>query len=134
MKNILTLLFFLLPYFTWAQLSEIEKKAVDIAQKQLDAYNARDIEAFVACYSDSVQVYNFPGQLIMEGRESMRQGYAGFFADNPQLHCELINRISIGNKVMDREKVSGAGPEPFHALAIYFVEKGLIQRVYFIRP
>lgn len=134
MQYRLFLFFLWLPLMSWGQASEVEKEAIEMAQKQLDAYNARDIEAFVACYADSVEIYNFPGQLIMQGREAMREGYAGFFTNNPQLHCELINRISIGNKVIDREKVTGAGPEPFHALAIYIVEGGLIQKVYFMRP
>lgn len=110
-----------------------EKTALEMAQKQLDAYNARDIDAFVACYAEDVQVYNFPDKLIMEGREKMRESYGRMFQQVPNLHCELVNRISIGNKVIDREKVTGfPDGKVLQALAIYFVEDNLIKKVYFI--
>ncbi len=34
----------------------------ELAQQQLDAYNARDIDAFMEPYSDSLEIYNFPNQ------------------------------------------------------------------------
>ena len=31
-----------------------------LAQRQLDAYNAHDLEAFLACYAYDVEVYELP--------------------------------------------------------------------------
>ncbi|MEM6261799.1 MAG: amidohydrolase family protein [Bacteroidota bacterium] len=105
-----------------------------VAQQQLNAYNARDIDAFVACYSDTVKVYNFPNELSYTGTEQMREQYGRFFQEVPNLHCELVNRITVGNKVIDREKVTGfTNGYEIEAVAIYTVEQGKITEVYFIR-
>jgi hypothetical protein len=62
----------------------------------------------------------------------MRKGYSGFFNNSPDLHCEIINRIVIGNKVIDQEKVTSNGSS-FGAIAIYEIENGLISKVTFLQ-
>ncbi len=103
-----------------------------IVQKQLDAYNARDIEAFLDTYSDDVELFNFPNQSSSKGKEAMRKGYQGFFEATPDLHCEIKNRIVIGNKVIDEEYITANGSN-FSAVAIYEVENGKIAKVTFLR-
>lgn len=104
-----------------------------LAQKQLDAYNARNIEAFLEPYSDSVEIYMFPGKLMSKGKEAMRKEYSAMFQQVPNLHCTLVNRIVEGNTVIDHESVSGFGPQPLKAVAIYTIQKGKISKVYFIQ-
>ncbi len=103
-----------------------------IVQKQLDAYNARDIDAFLATYTDDVALYNYPNTLRSEGQDAMREGYTGFFENTPDLHCEIINRIVIGNKVIDEEYITANGGN-FSAVAVYEVENGKIAKVTFIQ-
>ncbi|SHI59100.1 hypothetical protein SAMN04488508_10266 [Aquimarina spongiae] len=103
-----------------------------IVQKQLDAYNKRDIEEFLAAYSKNVKVYDFPEQLQYEGLDKMRTSYAGFFKNTPNLHCEIKNRIVFGNKVIDEELVTVNGSQ-FSVIAIYEVSNGKISKVTFIR-
>ncbi|PQB05987.1 hypothetical protein BST85_06655 [Aureitalea marina] len=103
-----------------------------IVQQQLDAYNNRDIDGFMATYSDDIALYNFPDQLMGEGQESMRKQYAGFFDSTPDLHCEIQKRIVIGNRVIDHELVTANGQQ-FTAVAIYEVENGKIVKVTFLR-
>lgn len=104
-----------------------------LAQKQLDAYNARNIEAFLEPYSDSVEIYMFPGKLMSKGKEAMRKEYSAMFQQVPNLHCTLVNRIVEGNTVIDHESVTGFGPQPLKAVAIYTIQKGKISKVYFIQ-
>ena len=106
--------------------------AEDVVQQQLDAYNARDIDGFLATYSDDVQLFNFPAEKRSRGQEEMRKGYAGYFNDTPDLHCEIKNRIVIGNKVIDEEFITANGNN-FSAVAIYEVENGKISKVTFIK-
>lgn len=103
-----------------------------IVQKQLDAYNDRDIEGFLATYTDDVKLYNFPHELRTDGSEAMRKGYADFFKSAPDLHCEIKNRMVIGNKVIDEEYITANG-NTFNAVAIYEVENGKIAKVTFVR-
>jgi len=106
----------------------------EAAQAQLDAYNARDIEAFLACYAPGVVVTRDPsGEVLAEGRGTMRETYAKLFADAPELHCKLLYRIVHGRCVVDHEEVTGfPGREQVYAVAIYEVEEGLIRRVWFL--
>lgn len=103
-----------------------------IVQKQLDAYNARDIEGFLAAYTNDVKLYNFPGALNSDGLDAMREGYGGMFASTPDLHADISNRIVIGNIVIDKEEVTANGYK-FSAVAIYEVENGKISKVTFVR-
>ncbi len=76
-----------------------------LAQAQLEGYNNRDIEAFLAPYSDTVKIYNFPAELTTQGKEAMRTGYSNMFDNLPDLHCTLLNRMVSGNTVIDHESV-----------------------------
>ena len=105
-----------------------------LAQQQLDAYNARDIDAFLKPYSEEVEIYNFPDQLMYTGKATMRQNYAQMFDNTPDLHCELVKRIVLGNTVIDQERVTGFGPgRVVEAVAIYKVEGDRIAKVYFVQ-
>jgi hypothetical protein len=109
-----------------------ESNPESIVQDQLDAYNKRDIDAFMATYTDTVKLYNFPKNLSTDGPEDMRKSYTEFFTSTPDLQCEIKNRIVIGNKVIDEEQVTANG-NMFSAVAIYEVENGKIAKVTFLR-
>lgn len=103
-----------------------------LAQRQLNAYNVRNIEAFLEPYSDDVEIYNYPDKLIMKGKDQMRARYSKMFDDTPNLHCELVGRIVQGNTVIDKERVQRAN-EIVEATAMYHIENNKIKKVYFIR-
>jgi imidazolonepropionase-like amidohydrolase len=101
-----------------------------LAQQQLNAYNAHDLDAFLAPYADDVEVYDFPGKLSAKGKEQMRKNYE-FITKTPGLYCRLVNRIVEGNIVIDQEEIYSDGRKPFTGVAIYTIEKGKISKVYF---
>lgn len=112
----------------------VEKGAEKLAQEQLDAYNKRDIDAFVAPYAENVKVYKFPNELLYEGKTTMYDTYGRMFARTPDLHCRLVNRIVMGNTVIDQEEVTISKKDPpMNAIAIYKVIDGKIAEVYFIQ-
>ena len=103
-----------------------------LVEQQLNAYNARNIEDFLAPYSDSVEIYIFPDKLMSKGKEAMRRTYEGFFKQIPNLHCEIKSRMVLGNTVIDKESVTGMGSKPMEAIAIYKIEGEKIEKVYFV--
>lgn len=104
-----------------------------LAQQQLNGYNDQNIEAFLHPYSDSIRVYAFPNKLLLEGKDNMRTSYNSFFKNAPNLHCQLLNRIVMDNTIIDREFITGMPDDkPIEAVAIYKIENGKIQSVYFI--
>ena len=42
---------------------------MDPVQAQLDAYNARDLERFLACYASEIVIEDGAGQRLAEGLE-----------------------------------------------------------------
>lgn len=103
-----------------------------VVQEQLDAYNARDIDAFMDTYSDNIALYNFPNQVTLKGKKDMRARYDSFFKNTPNLHCKIKNRMVIGNKVIDEEYVT-VNDSVITAVAIYEVENGKIVKVTFLQ-
>jgi imidazolonepropionase-like amidohydrolase len=103
-----------------------------LVQQQLNAYNARNIEAFLASYSDSVELYEYPDKLIGKGKAQMREMYTDLFKKVTNLHCELVNRMVLGNTIIDYESVTGFGPKPVRAIAVYTMEGNKISKVRFV--
>lgn len=106
--------------------------AEEVVKKQLDAYNARDIDAFADTYSEDIKLYQYPNKQTSEGQDALREGYKGFFERTPDLNCEIKNRITIGNKVIDEEYLTVNGTN-FGAVAIYEVENEKISKVTFVQ-
>lgn len=104
----------------------------ELAQQQLEAYNKRDIEAFLKVYDKNVKVYTFPNKLDYQGIEKMRERYTPMFKRIKDLHCKVTSRIVKGNVVIDEELVTSNGKE-FKAIAIYEMKGGKIVSVRFVR-
>lgn len=104
------------------------------AQRQLDAYNARDLDRFVAEYTEDVEVYVLtdPAPTLV-GREALRQHYRDHRFNLPDLHAKLVNRMVFGNKVIDQEFVTGVPGAPVEVAAIYEVTEQGISKVWFVR-
>jgi len=102
-----------------------------LAQRQLNAYNFRNIEAFLEPYADDVEVYTYPDKLVFKGKETMRKNYSKMFENTPNLHCELLGRIVQGNIVIDKERVQ-FGEKIIEATAIYHIKNNKISKVYFV--
>jgi hypothetical protein len=106
-----------------------------IAQAQLDAYNAQDLDAYCSYFTDGVVVANVNGEVTGEGIEAYRARYKDAFAKFPKNKAELLNRIVLGTSVIDHERVDrGDGVTPtFEVAAIYTFEGDKIARVDFAK-
>ena len=107
---------------------------LDVAQKQLDAYNAQDLEKYVSYFTEDCIVSGLNGTPTETTRDAIKARYAKAFAQFPQNKAELKNRIVVGNTVVDHELVIRApGGEQFEIIAIYTFRDGLIARVDFAK-
>jgi uncharacterized protein (TIGR02246 family) len=107
---------------------------IDIAQKQLDAYNAQDLDAYVGFFAEDCVVSGLNGVPTQTGRVAIKTRYADAFAQFPRNRAVLKNRIAVGNTVVDHEQVIRApGGEEFEIIAIYTFKDGLISRVDFAK-
>jgi|SRR5450830_203173 hypothetical protein len=105
----------------------------DFAQRQLDAYNARDLERFIAEYTDDVVVYRLPETAsILVGKTALAEHYRNNRFNLPGLHAELVNRMTFGNKVIDQERVLGVQEQPMEVAVIFEVTPAGISKVWFV--
>jgi len=105
-----------------------------VVQAQLEAYNARDTDAFCACFHDEVEIYElYTGKVVGRGMTEFRTRYRALFESSPHLHCELKSRIVLSTTVLDEEWVTGSQkyPNGTHAVAVYAFRDGKIDRITF---
>ena len=105
-----------------------------IVQRQLDAYNERNIEAFVSCFAPDIRIEDdATGRVIMLGRDAMRSHYGKMFAEHPNLHCTVVKRIEFGSTVIDEELIHGhPRGDNIRAVAVYTITANTITRVRFV--
>ncbi len=114
----------------------------DPVSRQLVAYNAHDLSAFLACYAADVIVYDNEGRITAQSRVEMASSYETLFARSPRVRARVRQRIQLGPPeryvVIDEEHVSGyvsGGTEKRFVLAVmYEVEGDLIRLVRFLTP
>ena len=105
-----------------------------IVQRQLDAYNARDLDALMATYADDIELYEHPANLLASGAAQVRERQAVRLAE-PNLHAKLIQRMVMGNMVIDQEIVTRTFPEGtgrIEMIATYLVQENRIAKAWFI--
>jgi len=105
-----------------------------VVQRQLDAYNARDVDALMATYAEDAQQFEYPATLLTSGAAQLRERITARFRE-PNLHARLIRRIVMGQVVIDHEEVTRTFPEgtgTLELVAIYEVRDGRIASARFI--
>jgi uncharacterized protein (TIGR02246 family) len=108
--------------------------AVDVVQRQVEAYNAQDLDGFCAAYAEDCVIADLNGAATQRGRGELRARYGAMFAQYPRNHAGIVNRIALGDVVIDHEQVARSPEGPhLEAVAIYTVRNGLIARVDFVK-
>ncbi len=105
-----------------------------IVQRQLEACNARDVNALLATYAHDAHEFEFPGRLLASGQAQIRARVERMLAD-PLFRVRLVQRSVMGNVVIDHQDVDRTladGPGQTELVAIYVVDRGLIRTVSFL--
>lgn len=104
-----------------------------VVQRQLDAYNAKNVDAWLSTYAPDAKQFELGGLLLADGHEQIRARALTRFKE-PDLHAQLIRRETFGNVVIDHEEVTRTlheGTGRIELVCVYVVEKGLIQSASF---
>jgi hypothetical protein len=105
----------------------------EVITKQLEAYNAHDLEAFCSWYAEDVQLSNLhEAEPYMRSKDALKEVYRQKFA-NKNLKARISDRLAKGRFVIDREKVAGVGEGELDVIVVYEVADDLIRKVSFIR-
>jgi hypothetical protein len=104
-----------------------------IVQRQLEAYNARDLSAWLATYASDAEQFELHGARLAAGHSQMRERMALRFTE-PDLHAQLLSRVVMGSVVVDHERITRNFPEgkgTIEMLCVYEVADGLIVKASF---
>lgn len=110
-------------------------KIEELSERQLAAYNAHDLEAFVNCYHAEVVVLDTEGKVTVQGREAFRKRYEKMFKRGG-FSATVEKRVCFGDHCLDLEhwerKRDGEVVKGT-VLVRYRLREGLIGTVQFLR-
>lgn len=108
--------------------------AEQVVARQLAAYNARDIGAFMATWTDDAQCFEHPAKPLARGAAEIRARHVARFKE-ANLRARLLHRMAVGNIVVDREIVTRTfpeGPGTIDVIAIYEITHDKIAKAWFV--
>ena len=108
--------------------SILNESETDIVQRQVNAYNMHDVGIFAETYAPNARVIR-NGKVLATGRDQIKEIYAQAFAAKPNLRAAIVSRKARGNRVVDRERVTGSNDVSTEAVVTYTVEAGVIAEV-----
>jgi hypothetical protein len=112
-----------------------QRSPTDVVQAQLDAYNAHDLDVFCGCFAEDIEIFRMPAATPdLVGLDALRRFYAEHRFNRPALHSDVLNRIAIGDKVIDHERIAGLADTPVEVVAVYRVVDDRIATVWFFYP
>ncbi|MEV5337041.1 MULTISPECIES: nuclear transport factor 2 family protein [Actinomycetes] len=104
----------------------LDRSALDTVQAQLDAFNAHDLDAFVATYADDAVVTGVAPEPLV-GSAAIRAFYEPRLQD-PELSCVIDTSVLFGSRwVVAQEQVINAGVAT-ETIATFDVVDGVISR------
>lgn len=107
-----------------------------IVQKNLTAYNKRDINGFIALFSDDIELYSYgDAKPSVVGIDAIKGFYKKVFDASPKLHSTILKRIVFDNKVIDHERITGrvGSEKPVEIVLIYEINDQKIVKMTAIR-
>jgi imidazolonepropionase-like amidohydrolase len=118
--------------------SLLPKTVETLANAEVAAYNAGNIEVFISRYAPEAEIYMLtdPHKPFAKGRQQIKEIWGDMFKQLPNLHCHVTSRTIVGNTCTAIESITGIGTDkPVTAVGIYFfnLQTGLIDKVYFIQ-
>jgi hypothetical protein len=99
----------------------------DVVTRLIEALNAHDLDAFVACYAPDATIEDGFDKVAARGHDELRSRYGPAFEAFPELRVEALSRTDVGSFVVQEENVTGRGDAHRH-VAVYLVEGDLVAR------
>jgi hypothetical protein len=109
----------------------------EVVQRQVEAFNRHDVDAFVATYSANIELrYLRPDTLVVRDSAALRKRYEFLRQAPAEFGVDVTERIVTGCFVIDHERFRPVPGKPASdaGVAVYLVEGRLIRRVSFATP
>ncbi len=105
-----------------------------VAERQIETFNRRDIDGFMALYADDAVVAEFPsGKVMMTGKAAIRAHYSAMMKAGTIPPVRVEPRVVDGSFVVDYEVWNAKPGERSAATWMYEIRGGLIRRAWTVR-
>ncbi len=104
---------------------------LEVVNLRMQAYNEHNLEAFLATYSDGVEIFTYPAKSLGRGKKHIKKLFEDLFREGT-VHVDIHHQIAKDSYVINHETVV-SGDKKTEYVSIYEVRKGLIQSVRFVR-
>jgi hypothetical protein len=104
---------------------------LEVVNKRMAAYNQHDIEALLALYSDTIQIYTYPDKQLASGKAHLQSIFEPMFTEG-NVAVKIHQQIEKDSYVLNQETVIDSGKKTDY-VSIYKVVDGLITEVRFVR-
>ena len=104
----------------------------EAARTIIQAVNAKDAELYASVFAEEAIVQLYDGPIRITGRSMLQENRASHFARYPEIRCEILHLIEIGDIVImhDRVWLSSSTQTPVDVVEIFtFDAEGLISKV-----
>ena len=102
-----------------------------VVNARMDAYNAHDLDAFIALYSDDIEIFTYPDVSLGGGLDHLRGLFEPLFKSG-SCSVEIVDQIVMGDHVISDERVT-IDEITKRYVSIYGVVGELISTVRFVR-
>jgi putative hydrolase of HD superfamily len=92
--------------------------------RRIDAFNAHDIDAYVAAHAENLGIYEYPDRQLASQREHLRRIF-GPGLERGEGSVDVLGQWVLGNVVVSEEILKRPGRTE-HLIILYTVENGLI--------
>jgi hypothetical protein len=103
-------------------------QSVNPVEAQVKAYNAHDLDGFLACYSRDIVIRDGEGNVLVHGIEDMKMQFSDLFQASPALQAKILTRLDVGAYVVLEERIEGYGGEPLRGVMVYHQTGDIIDR------
>jgi hypothetical protein len=105
-----------------------ERTPEETVNANIEAYNARDIAAFIATYAPDAKFCKLDGTVLLADRAAIEGFHKPMFETVPSGRCAIPQRVVMGDFVVDHEHLTMDGRPDMHVMLISEVRDGLIVR------
>jgi hypothetical protein len=97
----------------------------------MDAYNAHDLDGFMALYDSEIEIFTYPDVSLGGGLDHLRGLFEPMFTSE-SCSVEIVDQIVMGDHVISDERVTVDGATKRY-VSIYEVAGEQIKTVRFVR-
>lgn len=110
---------------------DTSRTPLEVVNDRMDAYNRHDIDSFMECYDDRIEIFTYPNKSLGKGKKHIRGIFAPMFKE-AVVQVEIHHQIAKDGYVVNHETVRN-GDDMTEYISIYEVRDGLIWSVRFVR-